>query len=328
MMKVTGENPKVSVCVVTYNQEKFIRECLQSIVDQETNFDFEVIVGDDCSTDETQNIIREFEERYQGIIRPVFRDVNIGPTANYFSVHNQARGQYVAHIDGDDLMRPGKLQKQASFLDEHPDFSMATHNMVYLENTKVVPPVSGSVDKYPEFGDVRDLFRFGCYFCHSSKMYRRSAVITNQTPSLVVDYFLHIEHALKGNIYFSREALGVYRIHEQGITKKSEYGRLLEKAYEQAFDRGLELGVEESIVERGKIRYRQAIALTALKNGEPRLFKKYAIIDFEAIKYASFSQMVLNILSVCPSVAMGVLKIRSHLNKVIKVRVTNWKRGR
>jgi glycosyltransferase involved in cell wall biosynthesis len=62
MMEMTAKNPKVSVCVVSYNQEKYIRQCLQSIVDQATDFDFEVIVGDDFSTDGTRVIIEEFEK--------------------------------------------------------------------------------------------------------------------------------------------------------------------------------------------------------------------------------------------------------------------------
>src|SRR5450759_3411095 len=68
--------PKVSVCVVTYNQEKFIRQCLQSIVDQETDCDFEVIVGDDCSTDGTRDIVREFAERYPTMIKVILQDTN------------------------------------------------------------------------------------------------------------------------------------------------------------------------------------------------------------------------------------------------------------
>ena len=95
--------PKVSVCVVTYNQKKYIRQCLQSIVDQEADFDFEVIVGDDCSEDGTREIVQEFVERYPGLVKAVLHEKNVGIVVNYRSVHDLARGEYIAHCDGDDL---------------------------------------------------------------------------------------------------------------------------------------------------------------------------------------------------------------------------------
>ena len=81
---------KVSVCVLTYNQEKYIRQCLQSIVDQKTDFKFDLIVSDDCSTDSTRAIVQEFEERYPNIVKPILHKKNIGAYKNYFSAHQQA----------------------------------------------------------------------------------------------------------------------------------------------------------------------------------------------------------------------------------------------
>ena len=77
------KTPKVSVCVVTYNQEKYIRQCLQSIVDQETNFNFEILVSDDCSTDATRTIVLEFASKYPEIVKPMFRDRNVGAVKNF-----------------------------------------------------------------------------------------------------------------------------------------------------------------------------------------------------------------------------------------------------
>ncbi len=70
MTESISTTPKVSVCVITYNHVRYLRTCLQSIVDQETDFSFEIIVGEDCSTDGTQGVLQEFEERYPNIIRP------------------------------------------------------------------------------------------------------------------------------------------------------------------------------------------------------------------------------------------------------------------
>jgi len=117
-MELQYKTPKVSVCVITYNQEKYIRQCLQSIVDQETDFDFEVIVGEDCSTDGTRAIVQEFSEKFPNIVKPIYQKKNIdGGGYNFLTVHRAARGEYVAHIDGDDFALPGKLQAQANILE-------------------------------------------------------------------------------------------------------------------------------------------------------------------------------------------------------------------
>ncbi|MFZ1246737.1 MAG: glycosyltransferase, partial [Azonexus sp.] len=126
-MQATRTPPKASVCVITYNQEAYIRECLQSIVDQMTDFDFEVIVGDDCSCDGTREAVIEFAERYPGKIVPLLYPHKVGGTQNFISVHNRAAGKYVAHIDGDDIALPGKLQAQVNYLEAHPDCSVVWH---------------------------------------------------------------------------------------------------------------------------------------------------------------------------------------------------------
>lgn len=78
---------KVSVCVMTYNQEKYIGQCLESLVTQETDFDFEIIVGDDFSTDGTRDVIQEYQKKYPDIIKPVFRDKNVGITENIKEIY-------------------------------------------------------------------------------------------------------------------------------------------------------------------------------------------------------------------------------------------------
>src|SRR5690606_20223531 len=104
---------KVSVCVVAYNHEKYIRECLQSLIDQSVDFEYEIIVGDDASSDGTREIIEELSGKYPNLIIPIIHRKNIGPVGNYFSVHRLARGEYVCHMDGDDVSMSEKLQEQA-----------------------------------------------------------------------------------------------------------------------------------------------------------------------------------------------------------------------
>ncbi len=113
---------KVSVVVATYNQEKYIRHTLESIFSQKINFEMEVIVGDDCSTDGNANIIREFAEKYPDIMVPVIREKNLGMYGNEADLLTRVHGEYVAFVEGDDYwIDDNKLQKQVEFMDSHPD---------------------------------------------------------------------------------------------------------------------------------------------------------------------------------------------------------------
>src|SRR4051812_34747689 len=103
---------KVSVLVITYNHARFIEKALESVLTQETDFDYEVVVGDDRSTDDTPSHINRFQRRYPGVIRQALRDNTIGATANAATTLAMCRGEYVAIIDGDDFWTSQtKLQK-------------------------------------------------------------------------------------------------------------------------------------------------------------------------------------------------------------------------
>lgn len=210
----SGGTPKVSVCVVTYNQAPYIRSCLQSLVDQVTDFKFEVIVGDDCSTDGTATVIHEFAQRYPDIIKPVMHSPNIGAAKNYFSVHDLAVGEYIAHVDGDDFSLPGKLQIQADYLDARPACNIAWHRMyVQNESTGAKAPDLIALDRLisNEFRRA-DILRLITVGMNSSKMYR-AAVREFPFPDFaVVDYFANVEKVGDGFASFvSDQPLGVYR---------------------------------------------------------------------------------------------------------------------
>lgn len=208
--------PKVSVCVITYNQEKYIRQCLQSIVDQVTDFDFEVIVGDDCSIDGTRNIVREFAEQYPDIVKPIYQEKNIGGGVhNFLTVHNEAKGEFIAHVDGDDYCLPGKLQAQADLLDSDPNCNIVFHRMLLLKPTGETD--EGSLLNAKNIGEMRfdrgALIQFMAIGLHSSKMYRK-AVRDYDLPNFdVIDYFANVEQIGSGVARFAGyENYGVYRV--------------------------------------------------------------------------------------------------------------------
>lgn len=123
----------VSVIVITYNHSQYIRQCLDSILMQKTSFPFEVLVGDDCSTDDTQEILREYLDKYPNIFRMELREENLGPTKNAYELFFKARGKYLAHCEGDDYWTDeNKLQLQFEIMEKMPGLSACTHEVDWV----------------------------------------------------------------------------------------------------------------------------------------------------------------------------------------------------
>lgn len=121
--------PLVSVHLLTYNHVTFIRQSIESVVAQKTTFPFEIVIGDDCSTDGTSAIVDEYAARYPELIKVVRGEKNGGPQPNSIRILENCRGKYMAALEGDDYwIDPYKLQKQADFMEANPDFSICFTN--------------------------------------------------------------------------------------------------------------------------------------------------------------------------------------------------------
>lgn len=124
---------KVSVAMITYNHERFIGQALESVFAQRVNFDYEVVIGEDCSTDRTRDVITELQERHPGQIRLLLRSRNVGVNRNFAETIAACTGVYVAFLEGDDFWTVvDKLQKQVDFLDTHPDRSICCHRVKFV----------------------------------------------------------------------------------------------------------------------------------------------------------------------------------------------------
>ena len=136
--ETTGPLPLVSVLLITYNHAAYIRQALDGIVMQKGPFELEVIVGNDCSIDNTSDIIAEYDAQYPGLFRLMPQEKNLGGRRNMDRCEVAARGKYVAMIEGDDYwINPQKLAWQVEFLEMHPDFSFCFHNaqVIYEDNS-------------------------------------------------------------------------------------------------------------------------------------------------------------------------------------------------
>ena len=115
--------PVVSICCITYNHEKYIEETIDSFLMQETDFPFEIVIGEDCSTDNTRKIVEKYKEMYPNIIKLIVSENNVGMQANGQRTMEACIGEYMALCEGDDYWTDkNKLQIQKDFLESNPEY--------------------------------------------------------------------------------------------------------------------------------------------------------------------------------------------------------------
>lgn len=212
----------VSVALITYNHGPYIAKALDSILEQECDFDVEVVVGDDCSSDATRAIVEVYMRRYPGRIRLLDRDKNIGSQRNVAETMKACRGEYVAYLDGDDYWtHPRKLQRQYQALRDNPDAPLVFHSsrMLYdhCKPGLLAPPRSGSRVR---FGLGQILQRN--FIAAQSVMVRKEAVDwipewLFSHPDIPWDWPFFIECARRGDLLYINESMCAYRIHPQGL---------------------------------------------------------------------------------------------------------------
>ena len=224
---VNAKSPLVSVCIQTYNHEKYIIQCLDSILQQKTNFDFEIILGEDDSQDNTREICIEFANRYQDKIRLFLRDRqttqlkdkkgNLLRRLNGIFTRMDARGKYIALCEGDDYWTdPLKLQKQVDFLEANPDYSMCFTRANILQNDIFsLHPLPYNRNVFSSL----DLLKSYNFICTASVMFKSSVLknLKNMSKYPFGDLALHLNSSKYGKIGCLDDVTTVYRIHENGV---------------------------------------------------------------------------------------------------------------
>src|SRR6266702_1500393 len=119
---------KLSVLMITYNHEKYIAQALDSVLMQEVDSNYEIVIGEDCSTDNTRKIVLDYQRKYPNKIRALLPDKNLGMLWNFVATYEACQGKYVAILEGDDYWSsPVKLQKQVDFLDKNTGCVVCCH---------------------------------------------------------------------------------------------------------------------------------------------------------------------------------------------------------
>lgn len=211
---------KVSVAVTTYNQELFISEAVDSVLTQEVNFAYEIVIGEDCSTDNTRNIVVGYQEKHPDKIRLLLQEKNWGGKRNWIQVLKACQGEYIALLDGDDYWTsPHKLQKQVDFLDNHPECAIGFHDATMFYEDGSRGPVNCCRADLKEISTLVDLvaenFIPTCATMFRSGLFGEFPDWFHTAP--VGDWPLHILNAQHGKIGYINEVMAAYRIHPGGV---------------------------------------------------------------------------------------------------------------
>ncbi len=218
--------PTVSVFLPTYQHRAFIADALDSVLAQD-GCDFEIVVGDDGSTDGTREIVAEYAARHPGVVVPLLSPVNTGITANQNRVLAACRGEFIAFFAGDDLWLPGKLRKQLAWFAEHPDAVICYTNVEEFDSDtgrRLRLQHMPGANPFRE-GSVEQLFLSPAFFNGTSAMARRSACPPHgyePSLSIVSDWLFWVETAINGRVGFVPEVLARYRRHAHNITNGVE----------------------------------------------------------------------------------------------------------
>lgn len=215
MQKDNIDYNTISVIMITYGHEKFIRQAVEGVLMQKCNFNVELIIANDASPDKTSDIVYDIIKTNPNAnrIKYINRDKNIGGQNNFKDAFEQCKGKYIAHCEGDDYWTdPCKLQKQIDFLETNPDYVLTFHKIKILQPNGIL--VDDFITKIPEnYQTIEALAQYGNYIHTPSIVYKN---IINELPfemmiSPIGDYFLYMIIAQHGKLKYFEESMAVYR---------------------------------------------------------------------------------------------------------------------
>lgn len=223
-MKTPEENrPKVSIVMITYNHAHYVRKAIEGVLMQKVNFSYEFLIHDDASTDETANIIREYQKKYPQVIKPIYQTENQyskGVDVEKYN-YNRARGHYIALCEGDDYwIDEYKLQKQIDFLENNPTYIGVYHNVYVIDEYDHI--IQDDSHIYPILPERKYTYSDAIVFKHPSQtssgvyqniFYMQNAELNSDYSGLKIpgDAKLPVLLTYYGDIFCLKDIMGCYR---------------------------------------------------------------------------------------------------------------------
>lgn len=212
--------PRVSIAMLAFNHAEFVEQALESALSQEADFAVEIVIGEDCSTDSTRDIVRRYAQAYPHVIRSILHPANVGMHANFQAVTRACRGEYVAFLEADDYWTvPDKLMKQVATLDANPGCVLCFHRVRSISHAGNEQFEDSPAEKYrvafpPPAALLTENFIAAC-----SVLYRKALEVA-APPGMeelrMADWPTWILLAQRGGIAYLDEAMACYRVHSGG----------------------------------------------------------------------------------------------------------------
>lgn len=282
---------KLSVLIITYNHEKFIAQALDSVLMQAVDFDYEIVIGEDCSTDGTRDIVLAYRDKHPDKIRLLLPEKNLGMHRNFVDTYRACRGAYLALLEGDDYWRSShKLQQQVDFLDANPGCAICFHPVAVV--TAEDPSASIVI---PEgftraVSTLEDLVVEN--FIPTCSAVARGGLVGDFPEWFFTlrqgDWSFHVLNAEHGDIGFLEETMAVYRVHPAGVWSGEKLLSRLEAIVETYRAINDHLGRKyDRLVRRELARYYNRISCCREEAGEVeaarRLFWKGLRSSYKAV---------------------------------------------
>jgi glycosyltransferase involved in cell wall biosynthesis len=249
-------SPKVSVLLLTYNHEKWITQAVQSVLMQKTDFDYEVTIVEDCSSDGTRDTVIDFQQRFPERISLSLSKENGEYRTNLATAFLSSSGQYIAQLDGDDYWTsPYKLQKQVDFLDAHPECALCFHNVTVFNEDGTGSPWNLNPPDQEVITGLEDLL-VDNYIASCSPMFR--AGVLDKFPDWYytaawADWPLYILHAQHGKIGYLNEVMGARRLQNEGMWARLSNVRRVEETIRFYEHIGSNLDAKHKVIVQGRI---------------------------------------------------------------------------
>lgn len=207
----------LSVVMITYKHENYIKKAIDSVLNQETNFEFELLISNDNSPDSTDEIILKIVRDHpkSSCIKYINNKINIGMMSNFTNTLKKSKGKYIALCEGDDYWTDRqKLQKQVDFLEANTDFAICFHNVNIDKNNSIEKDTITNVPR--TITSIEDLSKGNyihtCSVVYRNNMFKSYPEYFYNAP--VGDYFLHMLNSRFGKIYCLQETMAHYRVHD------------------------------------------------------------------------------------------------------------------
>jgi len=236
--------PEVSICCITYNHGKYLRNAIESFLMQKTTFPFEILIHDDASTDGTSGIIREYEKKYPDLIKPIYQTENQYSQGKSISATYQfprAKGKYIALCEGDDYWTdPQKLQKQVDYLEANQNCALCFHatEFVYENNPEknfIYRPKK--IPKDCKF-EMKHVILGGGGFMATNSMFFKKECLHERADWMenapVGDIPLMLLLASQGEIGYIDEIMGAYRVMTENSWSSAMQDQLKKKKHHYA----------------------------------------------------------------------------------------------